>query len=246
MPDRLFDDPELAALYDLFSPCDGRADFAFYLPLVMSAKAVLDVGCGTGALLHRARIEGHKGRLCGLDPARGMIEQARRRSDVEWVLGDLASVAWEGEFDLIVMSGHAFQVFVGDDELRVALAAIRSALTKGGRFVFETRNPLARAWEHWGREYSGEVTDGAGAVVRVVVEEPVEGDVVRSSHTFTSSGWAGSRVSQSVLRFLDLDSLASFLAGAGLEIVEQFGDWDRGPLSDFASEIITVARRAGD
>ena len=93
MPDRLFDDPELAALYDLFSPCDGRADFAFYLPLVMSAKAVLDVGCGTGALLHRARIEGHKGRLCGLDPARGMIEQARRRSDVEWVLGDLASVA---------------------------------------------------------------------------------------------------------------------------------------------------------
>jgi ubiquinone/menaquinone biosynthesis C-methylase UbiE len=63
---------------------------------VMSAKAVLDVGCGTGALLHRARIEGHKGRLCGLDPARGMIEQARRRSDVEWVLGDLASVAWEG------------------------------------------------------------------------------------------------------------------------------------------------------
>jgi len=65
------------------------------------------------------------------------------------------------------MSGHAFQVFVGDDELRVALAAIRSALTEGGRFVFETRNPLARAWEHWGREYSGEVTDGAGAVVRV-------------------------------------------------------------------------------
>ena len=91
MPDRLFDDPNLAALYDLFSPSDGRADFTFYLPLIMAAGAVLDVGCGTGALLHRARDEGHRGRLCGVDPARGMLEQARKRSDVEWVLGILQS-----------------------------------------------------------------------------------------------------------------------------------------------------------
>ena len=102
MPDRLFADPDLAVLYDLFSPWDGRGDFTFYLPLVMSAEAVLDVGCGTGALLHRAREEGHQGRLCGIDPALGMLEQARKRSDIEWVLGDLASASWEREFDLVV------------------------------------------------------------------------------------------------------------------------------------------------
>ena len=126
MPDRLFTDLNLAALYDLFSPSDGRGDFAFYLPLIMSAEAVLDVGCGTGALLHRARDEGHAGRLCGLDPARGMIAQARKRWDVEWVLGEMGSVGWEREFDLIVMTGHAFQEFVGDDELRAALTRATS------------------------------------------------------------------------------------------------------------------------
>ena len=89
----------------------------------MSANVVLDVGCGTGALLHRARESGHAGRLCGLDPAFGMLEQARRRNDIEWIRGDLGSVAWEREFDLVVMTGHAFQVFVEDDELRRSLAA---------------------------------------------------------------------------------------------------------------------------
>src|SRR4051794_8087512 len=83
--DRFFADVRLAALYDAF--CEGRPDFEFYLPLVMSAKSVLDVGCGTGALLHAAREAGHVGRLCGLDPAEGMLQQARRRSDIEWMLG---------------------------------------------------------------------------------------------------------------------------------------------------------------
>jgi ubiquinone/menaquinone biosynthesis C-methylase UbiE len=87
--DRLFADTELAALYDAF--CEGRPDFAFYLPLVMAAKSVLDVGCGTGALLHSARETGHTSRLCGLDPATGMLEQARKRSDIDWVFGDLTT-----------------------------------------------------------------------------------------------------------------------------------------------------------
>src|SRR5579863_9094154 len=153
-----FTDERLAALYDVFFPPARRDDVAFYLPLIMSARAVLDVGCGTGALLHLARESGHTGRLCGLDPAPGMLTQARARSDVEWVLGDLSSVRWERAFDLIVMTGHAFQELVEDDEIRVALAAIRSSLADGGRFAFETRNPLVRAWERWPTEYTAEVT----------------------------------------------------------------------------------------
>ena len=121
MVDYLFSEPRLAELYDTF--CAGREDFGFYLPLVMSAESVLDVGCGTGELLRLARGAGHTGRLCGLDPAEAMLEQARKRPDVEWVHGDLSSVDWHREFDLIVMTGHAFQVLVEDDQLRSSLAA---------------------------------------------------------------------------------------------------------------------------
>ena len=79
--DRLFSEPSLAALYDRFCPWEPRGDFSFYLPLVMSADAVLDVGCGTGALLRGAREAGHTGRLCGLDPAGGCsTKRARART----------------------------------------------------------------------------------------------------------------------------------------------------------------------
>ena len=175
-----------------------------------------------------------------------MLEQARKRSDIEWILGDLASVRWDREFDLVVMSGHAFQVFLKDDDLRVALAAIRSALTDGGRFAFETRNPLVREWERWIPAHASEVTGADGAVMRMAreVESPVTGDLVSFTHTFTSPGWDRPQVSRSTLRFLDPAALSSFLSDAGLAIEDQFGDWDRQPLTETSPEIITIARRS--
>jgi ubiquinone/menaquinone biosynthesis C-methylase UbiE len=245
MVDRLFSEPNLAALYDLYSPWERRSDFHFYLPVIMSARAVLDVGCGTGAMLHRARESGHKGRLCGLDPAPGMLEQARKRSDIEWILGDLASVSFDREFDLVVMTGHTFQVLVEDRDLRAALASIRRSLTDDGCFAFETRNPLVREWERWTPEKFAEVTDAHGAVVRMsrAVQTPFQGDLVSFTHTFTSPGWDHPQISRSTLRFLDANSLRSFLSEAGLEIEQQYGDWNRQSLRADSPEIITLAKR---
>jgi len=239
--DRIFSEPKLAELYDAW--CAGRPDFAFYLPLVMSAQRVLDVGCGTGELLRLAREGGHSGRLCGLDPADAMLQVARRRPDIDWVLGDLLSVPWDTEFDLIVMTGHAFQVFLEDDELRMSLAAVRSALTEQGRFIFETRNPLARVWETWTGPPMEVVHDRTTVLIGGEVR-PFDGKFLSFSSIFNSPSWDAPEVSHSTLRFLDPDSLSSFLTGAGLAIEEQFGTWDRQPLSDTNPEIITIARRA--
>ena len=245
MIERQFTEDRLAALYDRFYPPERRGDFAFYLPLILSARSVLDVGCGTGALLRLAREAGHAGRLCGLDPAAGMLNQARQRRDIAWVHGDLASSRWDREFDLILMTGHAFQEYVADDEIRVAFAAIRSALADDGRFAFETRNPLDRAWERWPAQYSGEATAASGATVRCAyrVESPVTGGVVRTVSTFTSPAWDHPEVSRGALRFVDAETLSAFISGAGLIIEKQFGDWTREPLTATSPEIITIARR---
>jgi SAM-dependent methyltransferase len=246
MADRLFEDPYLAAAYDVWHPRKVRDDYDFYLPHVMAAEAVLDVGCGTGTLLHEARDAGHRGRLCGLDPAEGMLARARRRDDIEWMQGELHAAPWVGAFDLVVMTGHAFQAIVGDDDLHASLAAVRRALRPGGRFAFETRNPAARAWDRWRPENAVVVAGPDGAPVRITTEvvAPFDGRTVSFTHTFAGDHASLPQVSASTLRFLDREGLADLLAEAGLSIERQFGDFDGRALQADSPEIITFAQAA--
>jgi SAM-dependent methyltransferase len=236
-----YSDEDAAALYDLLNPWGASDDF--YLALVMEAGSVLDVGCGTGSLLRRARGAGHAGRLCGVDPDRASLAVAQRRGDIEWVAGTAASMTFESAFELAVMTGHAFQFLVGDDELRATLAAIRRALVDEGRLAFETRNPAVRAWENWNAANAIEIVDPAGRQLRVSHEvESVVDDLVAVTETTSDERGVPLRVDRATLRFLDIDTLARFLATAGFQIEAQYGGWSREPLDTASAEIITVAR----
>ena len=240
----MYTDEEAAALYERLNPWGPSDDF--YLALVLDAKSVLDIGCGTGALLHHARLAGHTGRLCGVDPDAASLDVARRQTEIEWRLCAASSLAWDSEFDLATMTGHAFQALVSDDELRASLTAIRRVLVDGGRFAFETRNPRARAWERWNPTNAIDVVDASGRPVRISHQvESVVGDVVTFTETTSEPGGGPLRVDRANLRFLDVDALASFLIDAGFEIEKQYGDWGRGRLTRESPEIVTIAR-AGD
>ncbi|HEV2892872.1 MAG TPA: class I SAM-dependent methyltransferase [Actinomycetota bacterium] len=173
----MYSDDDVAALYDRLNPWEPSDDF--YLSYVLAAESVLDVGCGTGRLLHRAREAGHGGRLCGVDPGPASLARVRRRDDVEWVEGRAAEMTWEREFALAVMASNVFQVFETDAELAASLAATRAALVQGGRLVFGTRNPRVRAWEGCNPANPIDVVDHQGRELRIVHQvESVVGDVV--------------------------------------------------------------------
>ncbi|WP_037093502.1 class I SAM-dependent DNA methyltransferase [Rhizobium leguminosarum] len=245
MLDHLFADPYLSAVYDAWHPRSVREDYDFYLSRILTADAVLDVGFGTGTLLHEARLAGHSGRLCGIDPAPGVLNRARTRTDIEWVLGDLQSVGWTAQFDLIVMTGHAFQALVSDEDLRDFMAAVRLVLVPGGRFAFETRNPSVRAWENWTPENAVVVELPDGSLVQITTEVviPFDGKTLTFTHRFCGKHWSLPRVSQSTLRFLEADELSSLLESAGLRIEQRFGGFDGSPLGPSSPEIITFATR---
>lgn len=238
----MFSDDEAAALYDVLNPWGPSDDF--YLRLVMGAGAVLDVGCGTGVLLHAAREAGHGGRLVGLDPDEAALRRARERDGtVEWIAGRAEDAAWSGEFALAVMASHAFQVFLGDDELRASLTAIRAALAPRGRFAFETRNPAVREWEQW-RDAAMDVTGPDGRALRLSYEvESVDGDIVRLAETTSEPDGTPLRTDRSGLRFLDAKTLDAFLAESGFAVEHRSGDWSGGPFTPASATIITIARR---
>jgi SAM-dependent methyltransferase len=242
----VFSDADDAALYDLLNPWDPKSSPGdrFYHELVMAADSVLDVGCGTGAMLACARDHGHRGRLVGLDPDRASLDRARRRADVEWVMGRAADARWTSDFDLATMTGHAFQCLATDHDLRASLAAIHEALRAGGRFVFETRHPQARAWLDWNPANGSDVIGPAGRALRVWHKvESVAGDVVTFTGTTAEPDGTVLRVDRARLRFLSPQAVSTFLDAAGFQVEARYGDWHRAPVGATSREIITIARK---
>jgi ubiquinone/menaquinone biosynthesis C-methylase UbiE len=243
MPCTAYTDPRLAACYDALNPLDP-AD-AFYIALAGNQpKAVLDVGCGTGRLAVALAERGH--RVTGADPSEGMMKVARGRPGTErvrWIDGDGATLALAERFDLIIMTGHVFQVFLEDDEVRATLRNLRRHLAPGGRLAFETRNPLVEDWREWIPALTRESLQvpGIGPV-------DIHYDIAKAEGAFvtfeTHVRFAPDDVvvAPTTLRFMSRDALAGFLAEAGFTEVDWYGDWDRSPIRATSPEIIAIAR----
>ena len=117
-----FTDADSALLYDIENPwdTDGSTWEGYILQCATLLDAVLDVGCGTGSMLHLAREHGAAGRLVGVDPDEAMLERARAHRH-RVVAGERRGDGRRGQFDLATMNSNAFQCFVTDEELRASL-----------------------------------------------------------------------------------------------------------------------------
>ena len=243
--DPFYDDHLLSEIYDAWHPRAVRDDFDFYLPLIMQAGAVLDIGCGTGTLLNEARQYGHRGELCGLDPGQGVLARARAFEGITFVLGTLPQPGLDARFDLAVMTGHAFQAILPDDDVDQFLSTVRQCLVPGGAFAFETRNPLARPWETWTPDLPAVVRldDNSRVTITTTVTSRFDGRTVSFRHDFAGDHPGLPLTSESTLRFHDAGTLAKRLEESGFSIEARYGDFQSRPFTAKSPEIITIARR---
>jgi hypothetical protein len=142
------------------------------------------------------------------------------------------------------MTGHAFQVFLTDEDALAVLRAAARHLAPRGRLAFETRNPAARAWLSWTTEQSRAVVP---TTKRGRIEESCEGEfdpvtgIAALTHRYRFLDEGGEQTAHSRLRFIDQPHLALLLEAAGLTPLVWYGDWDRSPYSIAAKELIVVA-----
>jgi SAM-dependent methyltransferase len=242
--DDIFADGAFARLYDSFNPWGPDDDF--YLSLARERGGpVLDLGCGTGSLA--CRIAQEISPVAGLDPAPGMLGVARARPGargVEWIEGDARTFSLSRRFNLIYLTGHAFQVFLTDEEVLAVLRNAAGHLGPDGRLAFETRNPAARAWLSWtpaeSRDLAMTAEDGRVEEFCEAIYDPATG-IAELTHHYRFLDKATEQVGHSRLRFMTQACLAELTRAAGLAPQSWYGDWDRRPYSPESEEIILVA-----
>ncbi|HEX7197242.1 MAG TPA: class I SAM-dependent methyltransferase [Candidatus Limnocylindria bacterium] len=225
MPDAVFDDPRLAAIYDALDP--DRSDLDAYVALVeeLGARSVLDLGCGTGVfalLLAERGLE-----VIGVDPAGASLDVARAKPGAEhvtWIHGDASAIPPSVEVDAVTMTANVAQVFLTDADWLSMLGAVHGALRPGGHLIFESRDPARRAWEEWTEERTRTTTDipGVGRVTEWVQVTDVADDgglvAFESPNLFEADGTV--ITSRSTLRFRSREAIEGSLRASGFEVLE--------------------------
>jgi SAM-dependent methyltransferase len=241
-----YNQAELAALYDDENGWDVSADFYRDLGHRIGAKSLLDLGCGTGTVT-RGIVRAIGGSGVGVDPAAPMLDVACRNTTdqvVEWMVGDAREIRLGRQFDLIIMTGHAFQAFLTEADQIELFRTVAAHLAPEGRFAFDSRNPAAREWLEWGPAESRRVVDTAAyGAVEIWNDARMNPDRILDVEEHYRFLGSGKRLrSDFRLRFSATEELWDGMMAAGLAVEHCYGDWDRTAFTPEAREIILVAR----
>lgn len=235
-----YQDPQIAAIYEMANPL--AEDGEFYLSLAGAQPcSVLDLGCGTGTLCCALAQRGHQ--VTGVDPAAAMLAVARSKryaEHVEWVESTAQNYRSQRRFDLIVMTGHAFQVLLRDTEMLAVLETMQRHLKEGGTVAFESRNPRI----DWVGELTGRSRDlGDGQITETLTITGAEGELISFQTSYRTPG--GTLTTHSRLRFPSRERVEELISRSGLVVRDVFGEWSAGSFEPERSrEMIFIAEKA--
>ena len=145
----------------------------------------------------------------------------------------------------MVLTGHAFQVFLSDEDQRAVLETIAGHLSPEGRFVFDSRNPDAGEWRGWTPDASRRAfehpTLGRIDAWNDVSSDPGTGIVTYQTH-YQVVGAGRHLSASSHVRFSARDELERLIGEAGLQVDHWLGDWNGNPWTPGSPEIIPLGR----
>lgn len=235
-----YENPLIAEIYDLINPQAGNT--ALFLSLAGPRPcSVLDLGCGTGKLCCTLAELGHE--VTGVDPAAAMLDIAKGTpcaERVEWVKSSAQNYDSHRRFDLILMTGHAFQILLTDTDALAVLEKMRGHLKPRGRVAFESRNPSVDWAGEWAERQRFFRTSAGEQLLEILEVTDHDAEFISFQTTFRCPRLT--LTTTSTLRFPSRERMESLIARSGLAVHNVFGDWDAGPFDAARSrEIIFVA-----
>jgi len=242
-----------AAFYDAIHG-DGGDDLDFWLPFVAEhGGPVLEVGAGTGRIALPLARAGHA--VTALDPSPAMLAIARGRAAAEGLAVTFVDGRLPGAelvpaaFASVIFPNDVFLACASADEQARALQAAATTLAPGGRLALDVAGP-----GHWlDPEDNGEpipAWSGPLGGQRLDVWHLRHDDLetqtrrLRIRYEVTGAGGQVRRTeSDHVLRYVTFPELASMLDSAGLRVLDTWGDYMLGALTNASERLIVTAER---
>ncbi|MBL8102335.1 MAG: class I SAM-dependent methyltransferase [Anaerolineales bacterium] len=230
---------------------DFEPDGPFILSLAKQlGGAVLELGCGTGRMTIPLAENGVE--IVGLDVVPGMVDLAKQKAGglpIEWIVADVRTFQLGRKFRLIFESGSVFHHMLTRQDQEAYLARVREHLEDDGRLVLSLFFPKPRNLmstdevEEW---FTAEHPDG----YEIKVSGIDKYDAFRQIKTETAyrrwtdgSGKEILQVAPLSLRYVFPQEMEALLHYNGFEIIEQYGDFDRSPVTEENSLITLVCRK---
>ncbi len=232
-----------------------REDIGLWLSFAgRTDRPVLEVGCGTGRIAFELARAGHE--VTGVEPSPSMLARARQRAeddalDVTFIEGVVSHLTLERDhYGLVILPNDVFLYCLDGEEQRAMLESLRDVLTFNGLLALDLPGPMsALDPESNGQPllvFTGETDAGQRFDCWHVHEDDLADQVRHLRITYESVGDDGivrRRVSEHRLRYLYRFEVEYLLHLAGLVLVDVYGDYDLGPLTNDSERMIVVARR---
>ena len=132
-----------AGYYDLlYGDKDYAAEASFVDGLIRrykkNARAVLDLGCGTGR--HDACFDRLGYMVSGIDSSKAMLREARKRAApgrIDFYEGDIRVIDLHRKFDVVTSLFHVMSYQKKDEDVAAAFRTAGRHLDPGGIFIFD-------------------------------------------------------------------------------------------------------------
>ena len=185
---------------------------------------ILDLACGSGD--HARRLAKRSAKVLGVDIAPSLITYCRQRAvaedlaTVRFEQGDMRELAYEGEFDAVLLLSGSFGFF-DEQTNRDVLSRIARALVPGGRVVIDVFDPAqmvvrppSRSWSHYGGGYG----------LRTTWWEPETCTYVSEFLFIDDDGVLNTAAAPERIRVYSLPEWRELLTGAGLSLLHALAD----------------------
>ena len=248
----------------------GTDDVEFLLSVIgPQPKKILEIACGSGRILVPLAKAGHK--VTGLDADAYMLAKIAAKAEgkgncgclenIEWRAADAVHDAWGEGYDAVVLAGNILYNIVSDMDYEKAQALFirkaAAALAPGGVVYIDYQpgshslaRPRKAPSKSRGERVIWEGSDSGGNFGKMSLLDGSYDKGARLS-TFTrrfeltlQSGETIRQEIPCVKHFATLEQIHDWLKGAGFSIEQEYGDYQRHPISRKTHRAIILARKA--